>query len=169
MATATDPSTARIRPATSGDLDAMVDIQWAVGAEGRWIGTEVPFDRDGHRALSAATLARADAAIFVADASPGVVGQIWVIRAPFGVAEFGMALLDGWRGRGLGTGLLRAATDWAIDAGAHKMSLEVWPHNEPAIGLYRRAGYVEEGRRHRHYRRRNGELWDSLIMGRPLP
>jgi len=57
---------------------------------------------------------------------------------------------------------------WAANAGAHKMALEVWPHNEAAIHLYRAAGFVEEGRKVRHYRRRNGELWDSVLMGRPL-
>jgi hypothetical protein len=27
---------------------------------------------------------------------------------------------------------------------------------------------VEEGHRVKHYRRANGELWDSLVMGLPL-
>ncbi len=31
-----------------------------------------------------------------------------------------------------------------------------------------RSGIVEEGRRVKHYRRANGELWDSLVMGLPL-
>jgi len=29
-------------------------------------------------------------------------------------------------------------------------------------------GFVEEGHRVKHYRRADGELWDSLIMGLPL-
>jgi RimJ/RimL family protein N-acetyltransferase len=37
-----------------------------------------------------------------------------------------------------------------------------------AIALYRECGFVEEGRRTRHYRRANGELWDSIVMGRAL-
>jgi ribosomal protein S18 acetylase RimI-like enzyme len=49
------------------------------------------------------------------------------------------------------------------------MALEVWPHNTAALRLYRGAGFVEEGRKRRHYRRRNGEFWDALLMGRPLP
>jgi RimJ/RimL family protein N-acetyltransferase len=46
--------------------------------------------------------------------------------------------------------------------------LEVWPHNTAAIALYRRVGFVEEGRKRRHYRRRNGELWDAVLMGMEL-
>jgi ribosomal protein S18 acetylase RimI-like enzyme len=49
------------------------------------------------------------------------------------------------------------------------MSLEVWPHNEAAIALYQKVGFVEEGRKVRHYRRANGEIWDAILMGRPLP
>jgi RimJ/RimL family protein N-acetyltransferase len=44
----------------------------------------------------------------------------------------------------------------------------VWPHNDRAIALYARRGFVEEGRLVRHYRRRSGELWDAIIMGLPL-
>ncbi len=41
---------------------------------------------------------------------------------------------------------------------------DVFPHNEAAIALYRRVGFVEEGLLRRHYRRRDGELWDALLM-----
>jgi ribosomal protein S18 acetylase RimI-like enzyme len=85
------------------------------------------------------------------------------------VADVGMLIIEGWRGRGIGRALLDAAIDWAATAGAHKMALETWPHNDAAIQLYRRAGFVEEGRKVRHYRRQNGELWDSVLMGRPVP
>ncbi|MDQ2727791.1 MAG: GNAT family N-acetyltransferase [Actinomycetota bacterium] len=166
----TTPLPAAIRPATTEDLDAVVAVLWAVGAEGRWIGTEVPFDRQVRRARMADRLARDDAAGFVADApgNGGVVGNIGVVVAPYGVADIGMALLDGWRGQGLGTALLDAGLAWARDAGAHKAALEVWPDNAAALALYRRFGFVEEGCKRRHYRRANGELWDAILMGRHL-
>jgi RimJ/RimL family protein N-acetyltransferase len=101
----------------------------------------------------------------VADDDGRVVGTIGLHLANYGVAELGMALLDGYRGQGLGTRLLQAGIDWAKDAGAHKMALQVWPHNAHAIALYEKLGFVEEGRLRRHYRRRNGELWDAVVMG----
>jgi len=64
--------------------------------------------------------------------------------------------------------LLDAGLDWTVGAGAHKASLEVWPDNHAGRALYQRRGFVEEGRKVRHYRRRNGELWDSVIMGLAL-
>jgi ribosomal protein S18 acetylase RimI-like enzyme len=74
----------------------------------------------------------------------------------------------GWRGRGVGSALIRAAISWARDRGLHKLCLEVFAHNTAAIALYRKYGFVEEGRRTGQYRRASGELWDSIVMGRPL-
>jgi len=164
---------AAVRPATDEDLDELVAHIWTVAAEGRSLGVEVPFDRDARRARLGSTCSGESSTVLVADTSasggPGLVGDISVEIAPYGVADIGMLLIDGWRGRGLGTALLDAAIAWASGAGAHKMALEVWPHNDAGIALYRRAGFVEEGRKRRHYRRRNGEIWDSVLMGRPLP
>lgn len=198
---ATEPTGARpiagIRPATTADLDRLIEILWSVAAEGRWIGTQVPFDRDRRRAALASALADAAWTVLVAEvsagdgspaspggevasgsgapasdsetrAAPAVVGEVAVNLAPDGVANLFMMLLDGWRGRGIGTSLLDAGIAWARTAGAHKVALEVWPHNEPALRLYRRAGFIEEGRERRHYRRANGELWDAILMGLPL-
>ena len=96
-------------------------------------------------------------------------GTFRLISPPYGVADIGMLIVAGWRGLGLGTVMLDAAIRWATGAGAHKMALEVWPHNSAALELYRRAGFIEEGRKLRHYRRRNGEVWNAVLMGRPLP
>jgi RimJ/RimL family protein N-acetyltransferase len=161
-----------VRQARETDLDKIVEQTWQVAVEGRWIGTEVPFDRAVRRERLASALANESATVLVADASgvdgPAVVGHISVSVAPYGVADIGMLIAEEWRGRGIGKVLLESAMRWARTAGAHKMALEVWPHNEAAIRLYRGAGFVEEGRKVRHYRRRNGELWDSVLMGRPL-
>ena len=50
----------------------------------------------------------------------------------------------------------------------HKLELEVWPDNGPAISLYTRYGFEVEGLRRSHYRRRDGSLRSSLIMARLL-
>ena len=44
----------------------------------------------------------------------------------------------------------------------------VFAHNESAIALYRKCGFVEEGRRPGQYRRASGEFWDSIVMGAAL-
>jgi RimJ/RimL family protein N-acetyltransferase len=94
-----------------------------------------------------------------------IVGHARVDLAPYRVAGLGMMVDAAWRGRGVGGALVRAAVDAARDLGAHKVALQVWPHNEAARRLYLRHGFVEEGVLRRHYPRRNGELWDAVIMG----
>ena len=70
-----------------------------------------------------------------------------------------------WRGRGVGSKLVESCIAWATEHGAHKITLTVWPHNTAALALYGKFGFVEEASMRRHYRRRNGQLWDAIGMG----
>jgi ribosomal protein S18 acetylase RimI-like enzyme len=81
------------------------------------------------------------------------------------VAQLGMLVAPAWRRRGVGSALLEASIEAARALGAHKVSLQVWPHNEAALRLYYRYGFEREGYLRSHYRRRNGELWDAVVMG----
>jgi ribosomal protein S18 acetylase RimI-like enzyme len=101
----------------------------------------------------------------VAAAGGEIVGLIHVAPSRHGFGEIGMAVAREWRGRGVGSALLAAAIEWAREQGLHKLSLSVFAHNAGAIALYRKFGFVEEGRRIKHYRRASGELWDALDMG----
>jgi RimJ/RimL family protein N-acetyltransferase len=60
---------------------------------------------------------------------------------------------------------MRECISWAAEHRCHKITLQLWPHNKTASALYRKFGFVEEARFHRHYRRRNGQLWDAIAMG----
>lgn len=44
----------------------------------------------------------------------------------------------------------------------------MWPHNQPAIRLYEKLGFAREGYLVKQWRRRNGDLWDVVVMGRLL-
>jgi RimJ/RimL family protein N-acetyltransferase len=154
-----------VRPAREPDLDAIVELFAEVAAEGRWIGSEAPLDRDRRRRRLAETLVSQDAVMLVAEAGGRIVGELGMELARYGVAELGMLVADGWRGRGVGSALLREGIAWARGAGAHKVALQVWPHNAAAIALYEKFGFQREGLLRRHYRRRNGELWDAIVMG----
>ncbi|MGI8686327.1 MAG: GNAT family N-acetyltransferase [Acidimicrobiales bacterium] len=156
--------TYNVRPAAVADLSAVVDLVEAVAAEGRWIGTE-QVDRPQRHDHLLASLSNPLEGNFVADASGLVVGQIAMSLRPYGVADVGMLVAAPWRGIGVGSALLGAGVDWARQAGAHKVALGAWPHNEAALALYRKFGFAVEGLLRRHYRRRNGELWDAVLMG----
>ena len=154
-----------IREATLDDVDALVAMLVDVAGEGRWIGTEAPVDVERRRRRMAEDVEGDDAIVLVAEAGGTPVGQLGLELARYGVADLGMLVAAGWRGRGVGTALLAEAIERARKAGAHKIALQVWPHNAAALALYERFGFRREGYLTRHYRRRSGELWDAVIMG----
>jgi ribosomal protein S18 acetylase RimI-like enzyme len=53
----------------------------------------------------------------------------------------GVAVLPGYRGRNIGTGLMQIARDQAATLGYDRLSLVVFEENEAAVRLYRRLGY----------------------------
>jgi ribosomal protein S18 acetylase RimI-like enzyme len=157
-----------VRRATAADADAVVAMLVEVAGEGRWIATEAPVDVEQRRRRLVEDIEREDAIVLVAEAGGQPVGELGLHLARYGVADLGMAVAAGWRGRGVGSALLAEAIDQARTAGAHKVALQVWPHNAAAIALYERFGFQREGYLTRHYRRRSGELWGAVVMGLPL-
>ena len=90
------------------------------------------------------------------DAIPGDAG-----RAHIG--GLGMGVLKDHRGQGIGERLLEATIDGARRFGLQKIELSVYSSNEPAIALYRKLGFVEEGLKKRG-RLVDGIYDDVLLM-----
>jgi RimJ/RimL family protein N-acetyltransferase len=150
-----------VRPGRAADGREMAELFAAVAEERDGIATEPPVDIDER----AARFARSAGASIVAVAGGRIIGGIHVEASRHGFGEVGMMVDRAWRGRGVGTALVRAAIDWARGRGLHKLCLEVFPHNTAGIALYAKCGFTEEGRRVKQYRRANGELWDAIVMG----
>jgi ribosomal protein S18 acetylase RimI-like enzyme len=153
-----------VRPASVDDARALAELFAAVAEERDGIATEPPVDIDQR----AAQFARGSASSVVAVAGSQLIGMLHVQVSPHGFGEIGMLVDRDWRGRGVGSALIQAAIGLAREQGLHKLSLEVFAHNTAAIALYRKCGFVEEGRRTGQYRRSGGELWNSIVMGLAL-
>jgi len=151
-----------IRPAGDGDRRSLALLLAEVAKERDGIAAEPPVDVDG-----LASRWHLDGT-FVAVADDVVVGEIRVDPSWMGFGDIGMMVTAKWRGRGVGTALIAAGVTWARARGLHKLALGVFPHNRAAIALYRKCGFVAEGRLVRHVRRADGQLWDLLEMGLPL-
>jgi RimJ/RimL family protein N-acetyltransferase len=155
-----------VRPAATADSGALVRLGRSVAAEGElWL----TYNRTASDERRNVKSVRRDpnAAVFVAEAPAGVVGRLSIARdaSPYShhVAELGLMVAAGQRRRGIGTALMEEAVRWARASGVTKLELHVFPHNEPAIALYRKLGFQDEGHRHRHYRI-GGQYVDAILM-----
>lgn len=78
-----------------------------------------------------------------------VVGWCDIRRHPRPIhahcGTLGMGIIPGYRDKGLGTRLIRAAVGQARERGFHRVELHVHADNLRAIALYEKVGFVREG------------------------
>lgn len=137
-------------------------------AEGRFIRTE----QVTHTVRDARRLFRRSRshhqAFLLAVEGRRVVGWLSTMRedqsATRHVATLGMGVASDRRGMGVGSALLAEAVRWARSMGVEKLELSVYPDNRRAQALYRRFGFVDEGRLARHSKKSYG-YEDEILMG----
>jgi putative acetyltransferase len=83
-------------------------------------------------------------------------------------AVLGMGVVAAYRGQGIGSRMLAATLAFAWARGIRRAELNVRSDNTPAIALYRRFGFVEEGTC-RNYMCVDGVAYDALLMARLAP
>ena len=76
-----------------------------------------------------------------------------------------IAVLPGEQRRGVGSLLLDDFLEQARDDGVRRVHLEVRDGN-PAIGMYRRAGFSPVGRRRNYYHAADGKRYDAITLAR---
>lgn len=150
-----------------GDIDAVLLLFDSVAAERLWIGTEPGYDRQKYRDMLGFSLSNGNG-MFVAVATARVVGVITEYRHdPYG-HTIGMLVAEHHRGQGVGGALLERLIAWASSRSIPHLSLLVFPHNERALALYRKFGFVEVDPQAARIARRSGETWDAMLMRRAL-
>jgi len=157
----------RIRLARPGDARSFLDAYRSVAAEKRFIQTEVvPHSHRYYRKRFRRPWER-NVAHLLALEEGRVIGSISIRRddhpATDHVATFGMFVVSSHRGRGIGSALVSEAFRWARLFGIERIELTVYPHNDAAIALYRRFGFVQEGRLVRHAKKSYG-YEDEILM-----
>jgi ribosomal protein S18 acetylase RimI-like enzyme len=96
---------------------------------------------------------------FVADDGGPIIGWCDAIPGDGGrthIGGLGMGVLKEHRGKGIGQRLLEVTIEGARAMGLEKIELSVYSSNLPAIALYRKAGFEEEGLKKR------GRLVDGI-------
>ena len=108
----------------------------------------------------------------VAEAAGGVIG--WASLNQFSarpayryVADLSVYVDRGWRGKGVGTLLLRAIEARARSCGYHKIVLSAFPFNQAGMRLYEKFGFRTVGIYHEQGLI-DGRWVDTIIMEKLL-
>ena len=163
------PPGVRVRPAAPSDARSFLAMWREVVAEQRYVRSEDAqrSARFYRRRFKRSWTDRE--AQLVAVEGKRVVGHVTIQREGHPVsrhvATLGIAVAADRRGGGVGSALLAEALRWARSAGVERIVLSVYPDNTRAIALYRRFGFVEEGRLVRQSRKSFG-YEDEVLMAR---
>lgn len=79
----------------------------------------------------------------------------------------GMGILKPHRGKGLGNRMMEECIKQARANGLEKICLEVYSHNAAGVALYKKFGFIEEGKKIREAKL-DGNYMDEYVMGLQL-
>ncbi|MDI6601788.1 MAG: GNAT family N-acetyltransferase [Thermoanaerobacteraceae bacterium] len=160
-----------LREAVPADARGIIEVANAVGREKTYNVSEVFGYSEADERSLIARLDRSKELILVAECEGRIIGFLTLYRYFGGrspkvqhVGEIGINILDGYRDKGLGYRMMNFAIDWARRRGYTKLCLSVFSTNERAIYLYKKCGFVEEGRRKAQFK--IGDTYvDEIEMG----
>ena len=165
-----------IRPAQAQDSQVMLDYARAIFEEDEFFVTtlddvsdELNLEKSRERIQK--FQGKAGNILLVAEVNGDIIGQIHINNGPRKrirhVGQIALSILKQYRGIGLGTVLFNCIIDWAKqDELIEKLALGVFANNHRAIGLYKKMGFVEEGRRPREFKIAPNQYLDNLLMYR---
>jgi len=161
------PEGVTVRPARTTDARRFVSFWREIVAEGRNVRSEeVRHPLRVYRSRFRRGWTDREAQI-VAMEGDRMIGHVYVAREEHPVtrhvATLGIAVAADRRRRGVGSALMTEAIEWARTNGVQKIVLSVYPHNSEAIALYRKFGFVDEGRLSRQSRKSYG-YEDEILM-----
>lgn len=158
MATIDHP--VRLSTGTSEDLDAVMEIMETA------FGTR--FGEAWTRSQCAGILPMAGVSLTLARDDEGAATGFSLIRSVADESELLLiAVSPDRRRQGVGRGLLNHFLDQARSEGITRAHLEVRNGN-PAIHMYRHAGFEPIGRRRNYYRGDDGQQFDALTFALDL-
>jgi len=154
---ATIEHSVRIERGSSDDLDAVMTIMDAAFGD--------RFGEAWTRSQCAGILPMAGVALMLArDVDSGAAAGFALIRTVADESELLLlAVAPDRRRRGVGGGLLNHFLNQARADSVSRAHLEVRDGN-PAISMYRKAGFSPVGRRRNYYRSRGGEQFDAITF-----
>lgn len=163
-----------IRQADVQDAGELLAIKLGILQEGIYDSLqpdEYVFEIEQESAWIAECLSGMANLLIVAEAEGRVVGVLY-FRASLELrcahwGEFGMGIEPAWRNQGVGKALLKVLMDWAeAHPTVEKVCLRVFDINPVAVKLYKKLGFVEEGRLKKCLKVGPGNYSDAILMAR---
>jgi ribosomal protein S18 acetylase RimI-like enzyme len=137
-----------IRDTLPEDAKAVSVLVDAVARERRYLAATVGFSEEATESFIKSVTA-AKGVHLVAFVDDAAVGWCDITPASFEgmthVGRLGMGVKAGFRGQGIGRGLLKAALNRAFGQGLERVELEVFRSNDSAVRLYEAHGFLREG------------------------
>ena len=167
------PDAISVREARPDEAPALLALAAAVDAQSPYTLHE-PGERPGwwtgaRPAEDLAAFQRGNGTILLAEVGGKPAGYLTAtggrLRRTRGVVTAKLGVLPERQGRGVGTRLLAAAEAWVRGRGGHRLELTVAAPNLRAHALYRRLGFVDEGRLRESLRLPEG-FCDELILAK---
>jgi ribosomal protein S18 acetylase RimI-like enzyme len=169
----TDGRTGSIRPATEFDAEALIQAVDNVAREMTFF-LRSRFEMDAEKERAFITQAHKNGnLILLATLEERLVAWLTMFRGQQEfrqhTAELGLGVIRGYRGLGIGTTLMEYARQWAAEQSLERINLGVRASNYRAQSLYRKFGFVQEGRRVREIKDTKGHYDDSIEMAYFVP
>ena len=166
----------QIRLAEQKDAVNMLEIQRAVLSEEQYLlSTLEEFNQsvDGQKEWIQSKINNGRETILVAEIENVVVG--WLVfqssnrKRLSHTGSFGMMIDSTFRGKGIGKALMQELLNWAEqNRYIEKVSLGVFSTNINAISLYKKMGFIEEGRKIGEVKLNDNEYIDDVLMYKNL-
>ena len=160
-----------IRTAKAEDAAQIIELQKRVLEEDDFLVTtleEFQISVEDEKKWIAARLENERETFFVAEVDGELVGML-VFQSPTRIrlshtGTFGMMVDKRLRGKGIGKALISELLAWAKqNPYIEKVSLGVFSTNEPAIELYKKMGFIEEGRKVKEFKVKDSYVDDILM------
>jgi RimJ/RimL family protein N-acetyltransferase len=143
-----------VRPAVPADVPALDQAIAKIDEETEFLAVPGEYMQRWARGFAerlAAMNAKGTGAYLIAEACGEIVGFLGAFAGPLkrtrGVVYIAhVGVRRAWRGQGVGSALFAAIEDWACGQGAWRFDLRVDTRNARGIALYRKRGFVVEGR-----------------------
>lgn len=162
-----------VRTGRIEDAEATLEIQRSVVSEGGFL---IAYPNEFNKTVAQqiewveSLLKNENETIMIAEKDTEVVG--WIVfevnqnrKRLSHTGSFGMMIKKSYREMGIGKMLLKALLEWAENNPLiEKVSLGVFSTNHRAIALYKKMGFIEEGRKMNEFKFNENEYVDDILM-----